>query len=152
MIICILQKGTMGTLLYLNSQEEQIISDHTAHIDHIQLKPGQGTMLLFASALWGTAPVVVSAKYSDFHNIHHGCAGMDPSGSHTNSQDRAGCTCSLSKLLETGAGGAQCLPISELTARSSAQTRNICTRLKLFIPVTFGGWVRFIAKVKLSSS
>lgn len=43
MIICILQKGTMGTLLYLNSQEEQIISDHT---DHSQLKPEQGTALL----------------------------------------------------------------------------------------------------------
>lgn len=51
MIICILQKGTMGTLLNLNSQEEQIISDHTAHIDHSQLKPEQGTMSLFASAL-----------------------------------------------------------------------------------------------------
>lgn len=38
----------MGTLLYLDSQEEQIISDHTAHI---QLKPEQGTTLLFASAL-----------------------------------------------------------------------------------------------------
>lgn len=73
-------------------------------------------------------------------------------GCHTNAQDRAGCTCSLSKLHQTGAGGAQCLPPLSCTARSSAQTWNICTRPKLCIPMTFGAWVRFIAKVKLASS
>lgn len=31
----------MGRLLYLNSQEEQIILDHVSHIDHSQLKPEQ---------------------------------------------------------------------------------------------------------------
>lgn len=42
MIICILQKGTMGTLLYLNSQE-QVILDHVSHTDQSQLKPEQRT-------------------------------------------------------------------------------------------------------------
>lgn len=31
----------MGTLLYLNSQEEQIILDHGSHTDHSQLNPEQ---------------------------------------------------------------------------------------------------------------
>lgn len=39
LIICILQQGAMGMLLYLNSQEEQIILDHDSHTDHSQLKP-----------------------------------------------------------------------------------------------------------------
>lgn len=46
MIICILQKGTTGTLLYLNSQEEQIILDHVSHTDQSQLKPEQTTRVL----------------------------------------------------------------------------------------------------------
>lgn len=66
MIICILQKGAMGTLLYLNSQEEQIILDHTAPIDPSELKPEQGPVFLAvlpgAAAGQGTAPVLVLAK------------------------------------------------------------------------------------------
>lgn len=56
MIICILQKGTMGTLSYLNSQEEQIISDHVFHTDHSELKAEQTPR-----ALRGTLPGVSAA-------------------------------------------------------------------------------------------
>lgn len=157
MIICILQKGTMGTLLYLNSQEEQIIWDHTAQSDHSQLKPEQGTMLLgtLPGAVCHCPPRLCSCfGFSQTINLHKhpGRAGTGPSGSHTNTRDRAGCTCSLSKLQETGAGGAQSSPFLSCTARSSAQICKICTWPELSIPMTFGGWVRFLAKVKLSSS
>lgn len=72
MIICILQKGTMGTLWNLNSQEEQIIFNHVSHTDHSQLEPEQaaaaflGTPLeLSGSALGGAAAALALALVQD---------------------------------------------------------------------------------------
>lgn len=56
MIICILKKGALGMLLFLNSQEEQIILDHVSHIDHSQLKPEQMTIIP-GNAPWSCLPV-----------------------------------------------------------------------------------------------
>lgn len=121
MIICILQKGTTGTLLYLNSQEEQIILDHVSHTDQSQLKPEQWqecswecSLELFASALWGTDPVWAPALAPDVINTNTtGVLGKAPCWI-TNIHDRPCCTWFLSKLHKTGAKGDQCLYISDL--------------------------------------
>lgn len=93
MIICILQKGTMGTLLYLNSQEEQIILDHTAHTDHSQLKPEQGPMFLalLPGAVCRRPPRLCSccgfSQIIRFTQTSRLCWH----GPHTGTPDRAGC-------------------------------------------------------------
>lgn len=124
MIICILQKGTMGTLLYLNSQEEEIILDHTAHVDHSQLKPEQVTIFLgtlpgaFCQCSWlGFSQKIRLTRTSRV------CWERIPLNQ-TNIHDSAGC--SPRKLHKTGA---EPVPFHLWPAH---QELEICTRLKHF--------------------
>lgn len=119
MIICILQKGAMGTPLYLNSKEEQIILDHVSHTEHGQLKPEQ--MAIFLGTLPGAVCQCLLRHWSCFGfsqiiwltQTSAVCWERIPIESQTNIRDRPCCTGLLSKLYKTGARGPQCVPISD---------------------------------------
>lgn len=109
MIICILQRGAVGMLLYLNSQEEQIISEHLSHTDHRQLKPEQTAgiflgMLPGSVCQWGTGSVLVLAKIIWFTQTPLVCwERILLNHTQTYTTDRVALFVFLSKLHKTGA-------------------------------------------------
>lgn len=145
MIICILQKGAMGTVLYLNSQEEQIILDHVSHTGHSQLKPEQRTIFLgIFLQLPGAVCQCPLRHWSCFgfsqiiwlNTNTTGVMGKDPcwiTDKHTWQT-----MFFIRKLNKSGAKGPSASPFLICTGSSPATDMYICTWLKHFIPLTFG--------------